>query len=92
MSTPTCGVAFELELVERRDRLQERRAAAGDEAFLDGRTGRREGILDAVLLLLELDLGGRADLDHGDATGQLGKALLELLACRSPRWCPRSAP
>ncbi len=73
-------VAFQLELVERRDRLEERRAAAGDEAFLDGRAGRREGILDAVLLLLELDLGGRADLDHGDAAGQLGEALLELLA------------
>ena len=85
-------VAFELELVERRDRLQERRAAAGDEALLDGRAGRRERILDAVLLLLELDLGGRADLDDGDAAGQLGEALLELLAGRSPRWCPRSGP
>jgi hypothetical protein len=33
-----------------------------------------------VLLLLELDLGGRADLEDGDAAGQLGEALLELLA------------
>ena len=74
------GIATELDLVEGRDGLQEGRAAAGDEAFLDGRTGRREGILDAVLLLLELDLGGRADLDDGDAAGQLGEALLELLA------------
>ena len=73
------GVALELELVERRDGLQERRAAAGDEALLDGRAGRRERILDAVLLLLELDLGGRADLDDGDAAGQLGETLLELL-------------
>jgi hypothetical protein len=40
----------------------------------------RDGVLDAVLLLLELDLGGRADLDDGDAAGQLGEALLELLA------------
>ncbi len=73
------GVALELDLVERRDGLQEGGAAAGDEALLDGRAGRRERILDAVLLLLELDLGGRADLDDGDATGQLGEALLELL-------------
>ena len=79
MSSADLGVAFELDLVERRDRLQERGATAGDEALLDGRTGRRERILDAVLLLLELDLGGRADLDDGDATGQLGEALLELL-------------
>ena len=32
-----------------------------------------------MLLLLQLDLGGRADLEHGDAAGQLGEALLELL-------------
>ena len=79
MSTPTWLVALELELVERRDGLQEGRAAAGDDALLDGRAGRRERVLDAVLLLLELDLGGRADLDDGDAAGQLGEALLELL-------------
>src|SRR4029079_2809648 len=73
-------LALELELVECRDRLEERRATAGDEALLDRRAGGREGVLDAVLLLLELDLGGRADLDDGDAAGQLGEALLELLA------------
>ena len=32
-----------------------------------------------MLALLELDLGGRADLDDGDAAGQLGETLLELL-------------
>jgi ABC-2 type transport system permease protein len=37
-------------------------------------------VLDAVLLLLELDLGGRADLDHRHAAGQLGQPLLQLLA------------
>ena len=73
--------------VERLDDLGHRRAGAeqggaatGDHAFLDGRTGCREGVLDAVLLLLELHLGGRADLDDGDAAGQLGQTLLELLA------------
>ena len=55
-------------------------AATGDHTLLDRRPGRRDGVLDAVLLLLELDLGGRADLDDGDAAGQLGEALLELLA------------
>ena len=55
-------------------------AATGDHALLDGRTRGRQRVLDAVLLLLELDLGGRADLDDGDAAGQLGQALLELLA------------
>ena len=33
-----------------------------------------------MLALLELDLGGRADLDHRDAAGQLGQPLLQLLA------------
>jgi hypothetical protein len=33
-----------------------------------------------VLLLLHLRLGGRADLDDGDAARELGQALLELLA------------
>src|SRR5690606_17196074 len=55
-------------------------AAAGDHTLLDGRTGRREGVLDAVLLLLELDLGGRADLDDRHAARELREPLLELLA------------
>src|ERR1700690_4269474 len=39
-----------------------------------------ECVLHAGLLLLHLDLGGRADIDDGDAPGELGEALLELLA------------
>jgi hypothetical protein len=69
-------VAFELQLVERGDGLQESGAAAGDDALLDRRAGGRQSVFDAVLLLLELDLGGRADLDDGNAASQLGKALL----------------
>ena len=38
-----------------------------------------QGVLDAVLGLLHLDLGGRANLDDGHAAGQLGETLLELL-------------
>ena len=55
-------------------------AATGDDALFDGGTGGRQRVLDAVLLLLELHLGGGADLDDGDAAGQLGQPLLELLA------------
>ena len=72
-------VGIELELVERGQRVHERHAAAGDDALFDRRTGRLKRVLDAVLLLLELDLGGRADLDDGHAAGELGQALLELL-------------
>src|SRR5436309_921484 len=35
--------------------------------------------IDAVLLLLHLGLGRRADRDDRDAAGQLGESLLELL-------------
>ena len=60
--------------------LQQRDAAAGHDALLERRAGRLQGVLDAVLLLLHLRLGGRADLDDGDAAGELGEALLQLLA------------
>ena len=60
--------------------LDESHATTGDDALLDGGLGVAHGVLDAVLALLELDLGGRARLDDGDAAGELGEALLELLA------------
>jgi hypothetical protein len=55
-------------------------AAAGHDALLEGRAGRGHGVLDAVLALLGLDLGRGAHLDDRDAAGELGQALLELLA------------
>ena len=59
---------------------QQSHAAAGHDALLERRAGRLQGVLDTVLLLLHLRLGGRADLHDGDAAGELGEALLELLA------------
>src|SRR5215212_1448972 len=56
------------------------RAATGDDALFDGCSGCRDSILDAVLLLLELHLCGGANLDHADATSELGDPLLQLLA------------
>src|SRR5690606_19286722 len=74
-------VALGLELLERGlAGLDERDATTGDDALLDGCLGVAHRVLDAVLALLELDLGGRARLDDGDAAGELGQALLELLA------------
>ena len=60
--------------------LDERDATTGDDALFDGGLRVANGVLDAVLALLELDLGRRARLDDGDAAGELGEALLELLA------------
>src|SRR3954469_22553854 len=74
-------VTLEVDLLERDDAgLDERDATTGDDALLDGGLRVANGVLDAVLALLELDLGGRARLDDGDAAGELGEALLELLA------------
>src|ERR687894_448362 len=74
-------VTLELELVERDCRgLRESDATTGDDALFDGGLRVAHRVLDAVLALLELDLGRGAGLDDGDATGQLGQALLQLLA------------
>src|SRR5215472_14783960 len=44
------------------------------------RTRRMHRVVDAILALLHLDLGGAADADHRDAARELGKPLLQLLA------------
>ena len=58
----------------------QRHAAAGHDALFDGRLGRVHRVFDARLLLLHLGLGGRTDLDDGDAADELGQPLLQLLA------------
>jgi len=65
--------------LERCTRTEKGGAATSDDAFLDGCTSGAERVLDAVLLLLELHLGGGADLDDRNATRQLRETLLELL-------------
>jgi hypothetical protein len=55
-------------------------APARYNAFLYRRTGRMECVVDAVLALLHLDLGGAADADHCHAACQLRETLLQLLA------------
>src|SRR5712671_178605 len=71
-------VIVELELFDDRDATEQRRAAAGDDTFLDSRAGGVHGVLDTRLLFLQFGFGGCADFDDGNAADQLGKALLEL--------------
>src|SRR6516165_2317962 len=59
---------------------QERDAAARHDPFLDRGAGGVERVLDPVLLLLDLDLGGAANADHRHAARELGQPLLQLLA------------
>mgnify|MGYP003693990653 CR=1 FL=1 len=80
MLAPVASSPDELQLVQHRSRLQQGHAATGDDALLDGRLGVAHRVLDAVLALLELHLGGGAGLDHRNTAGQLGQALLQLLA------------
>src|SRR5215469_283630 len=72
-------VAGRAEVAELGGDLHEHAATAGDDAFLDGGPGGRDRVLEAVLLLLELHLGGGADPQHAHAAGQLGDPLLQLL-------------
>src|SRR4029079_1383436 len=72
-------LVIDLEAVEGRLRADERDAAAGDDAFFNGRARGVERVFDAGLLLLHLGLGRSADLDHRDAADELREALLELL-------------
>ena len=55
-------------------------AAAGDDAFFNRRAGGGKGIFHAVLLFLQLGLGGCANADDGNAAGELGQAFLQFLA------------
>src|SRR4029453_2271258 len=73
-------VAGQVELLERGARgVGQCHATTGEQALLHGRFRVAQGVLDAVLAILELDLGGRADLDHRNPTGELREALLQLL-------------
>ncbi len=80
MLMPACSSAIvALQLGDRRLGAQQRDAAAGDDAFFDRRAGGVEGVVDAVLLLLDFDFGRAADADHRDAARELGETLLQLL-------------
>src|SRR5258707_2547799 len=68
----------ELELLDCSDGAKQRRAAAGDDTFLDSRAGGMDSVFDTGLLFLQFGFGGCADFDDGNAADQLGKAFLQL--------------
>src|ERR1700729_649630 len=70
---------FVAELADRRFGAEQRDAAARNDAFFNGGPRRVHGVLDAILLLLNLDFGRAAHTDDGDAASQFGEALLQLL-------------
>ena len=60
--------------------LQQGAATAGDDAFFHSGTGGIKGILNAQFPVFEFGFGGCSHLDHGDAAGELGNPLHQLLA------------
>ena len=56
-------VAFELQIVQRDRRAQQRNAAARHDPFLDRGPSSMESVLDARFLFFHLGLGRGADLD-----------------------------
>src|SRR5213595_1167609 len=54
-------------------------AAAGYDAFFNRRSRRMHRVINAILALLDLNLGRAADADHRDAARELGQTLLQLL-------------
>src|SRR5690606_27077774 len=80
LDTVVLVLVVALKVGNRGQRTDQGDAAARDDALFDGRAGRVQCVLDARLLLLHLDLGRGTDLDHRHAAGQLGHALLQLLA------------
>ena len=69
-----------LDLVNGCEAAEQGHATARDDAFFDGCAGRVQGVFDAGLLFLHLGLGRGADVDDGDAAGELGQAFLQLFA------------
>ena len=67
-------------LLDRVRRVQQRDTATRDDALLEGGPGCLQRVLDPMLLLLHLRLGGSADLDDCNAAGELRQPLLQLLA------------
>src|SRR6202521_5954819 len=69
-----------LKLLDRLAGAQQRDTAARQYAFLDCGPGRMHGIVDAVLALLDLDLGRPPAPDYGTPPRDLREPLLQLLA------------
>ena len=81
MSMPTSFILIGgLNLVALGDNVEQSDAAARNDALFDSCARCLQRVLDAGLLLLEPGLGCSTDLEHCHAAGELGEALLELLA------------
>ena len=60
--------------------MNQSRAAASDDAFFNSRTGRRQRIFKAVLLLFEFGFGRSADAEFRNAAREFGQTLFQFFA------------
>ena len=81
---------FELQRFDGRQAAEQRHATARNDAFFDRRAGRVQRVFDASFLFLHLGFGRGADVDDGDAAGELGQAFLQFFAVVIARWFLRS--
>src|ERR1043166_4210321 len=70
----------ELERINRGQAPDQRDATARNNAFFDGCASRVQRVFDTSFLFFHLGLSRGANVNNGHATGELRKALLELLA------------
>src|SRR5205823_6374977 len=73
-------IAVQFEGLEGLARANQGHTAAWHDALFDRRFGRMHRVFHARFLFLHLGLGGRTDLDDGDAAHELREPLLQLLA------------
>src|SRR3974390_2556279 len=72
-------VVFSLDALKHLGRTQQSDTATRQDAFLDRGTGCMHRVIDAILALLHLDLGGTANSNYRNATSELRQPLLQLL-------------
>ena len=78
MSTPICLVFVRaFDGFNGRDAADQRHAAAGDDAFFDGRAGRVQRVFHARFLFLHFGFGRGADVDDGHAARQFRETFLQ---------------
>ena len=69
-----------LNLFQSLGRIQQSRAAAGNDAFLDRGARSVQRVVNTVFLFLDFNFGRTADFQHGNPAGQLAQTFLQLLA------------
>ena len=68
-----------LHAVQRAGGIEQRRAAARNNAFFHRSAGGVQGIINAVLAFLHFDFGAATNLQNSHTASQLGQTLLQLL-------------